>query len=365
MIEGRGAGREMSDGTLDGETMDAVCRICGGGSLSDLDAREMMLGLREHFLYKECHSCGCVQIGRYPENMEKYYPKDYYSYKTAGGGATGHDQFSWQGIKRQAKAFLINISTAGRRRFLNLPSTRLWLESQPVLKMYLKYAPNPAARILDVGSGGGEILKNLHYLFYENACGIDPFVEKDIYFNGKLLIQKTHLRDLELHYDLISFNHVFEHLPDQASVLRDVRRLLAPDGLLMIRIPVTGGAAWRAYRENWVQLDAPRHYYLHSERSFRLLADQAGFDMVSLEYDSFGLQFWGSEMYLRDIPLMDPRSPVHSGTSLFSPAEMAGYEARAAGLNQARDGDQIVTLMRMRNVDTFSQSAPVVATSHG
>jgi SAM-dependent methyltransferase len=323
------------------------CRICGGTSLERLDAREMMLGLRDHFLYLACQSCGCVQIAHYPEDIVKYYPENYYSYQDASPAAVDTGRAVVKRAKWLMKALLINRSTSTRHRFLESGATRAWLESRPVVQLYLRNVQDPRSRILDVGCGSGGLLSSLYYLYYENVHGIDPYIERDVYLDGRLLVQKAHLRDLDSVYDFVSFNHVFEHMPDQMAILKDLGRVLAPNGRVMIRIPVVGGAAWREYRENWVQLDPPRHFYLHSENSFRLLAEAAGFDVVSIDYDSNGLQFWGSELYLQDIPLMDPRSPARSKESVFSSEVLADYENRAATLNQARDGDQIVAILRI------------------
>lgn len=49
-------------------------------------------------------------------------------------------------------------------------------------------------------------------------------------------------------YDVIVFNDVFEHLPRPEEAFRRVERLLAPDGLLAINLPSSGGALYRAAR---------------------------------------------------------------------------------------------------------------------
>jgi SAM-dependent methyltransferase len=325
-----------------------TCRICGGMALANIKSREMMLGLREHFVYGECRACGCVQISEYPEEMAQYYPENYYSYSHPTLVQPESGRSALRQIKRYARKFMINRSASSRRDFIEADSTRSWLKSRPVVQLYLTHVPDHKARILDVGCGGGGLLRSLHYLYYENLQGVDPFVPQDVYLDGQLLVRKAHLRDMVPAYDCISFHHVLEHLPDQLGILREARRLLTANGLAMIRIPLAGGAAWRTYRENWVQLDPPRHFYLHTEKSFRLLAGEAGFEVASIEYDSTGLQFWGSELYLRDISLMDPSSPAHGKASVFSAGELAEFETRAAALNQSRDGDQIVAILRNR-----------------
>src|SRR5256885_2327700 len=73
--------------------------------------------------------------------------------------------------------------------------------------------------------------------------------------------------ELDGSWNMVMFNHSFEHLPEPVQVLRRVARLLSPDGVCVIRIPVAGSYAWRRYREDWVQLDAPRHLFLHTTAS--------------------------------------------------------------------------------------------------
>jgi SAM-dependent methyltransferase len=326
----------------------AACRICGSHELDNLEAREMMFGLRERFQYWECRTCGCVQISSYLPNIEKYYPPNYYSFSSDASEMFYQREPGVKKYARSTKVALINAHGWSRRRFLRSNATRQWLASRPVAEFYLKYFPNPDARILDVGCGGGNFLQDLHYLYYTNIHGCDPFIADDIYHDGRILIRKAWLHELEGFYDCISFHHVFEHMPDQLAVLSAARERLAPDGLLMIRIPVVGGEAWRSYRGDWVQLDPPRHYYLHSERSFSLLAEQAGLQIESIEYDSFAFQFWGSEMYQRDIPLMEVRAPGKSIGSFFSAEALADYETRANRLNQLRDGDQIIAILRKK-----------------
>ena len=101
------------------------------------------------------------------------------------------------------------------------------------------------------------------------------------------------------------------------------------------------GMAWREYGVDWVQLDAPRHLYLHSVDSLRTLAAQAGLRLDAVQHDSTAFQFWGSEQYRQGIALRDPRSLAQDPAStLFTGAELAAYERRAQAANAAQAGDQ-------------------------
>ncbi len=116
-----------------------------------------------------------------------------------------------------------------------------------------------------------------------------------------------------------------------------------------VRAATARAEAFRRYREHWVQLDPPRHYYLHTPTSFTKLARACGFDVVGTKYDSTALQFWGSEQYRMDIPLSDPRSvdPPHGGTSpIFGRNQVAAWKREADALNRAEKGDQATFFLR-------------------
>ena len=51
-----------------------ICDICDNlGMNKEYKIREMVIGLREEFLYTECSNCGGIQISVIPENLEKFY----------------------------------------------------------------------------------------------------------------------------------------------------------------------------------------------------------------------------------------------------------------------------------------------------
>ena len=133
-----------------------------------------------------------------------------------------------------------------------------------------------------------------------------------------------------------------EHMPDQITTFENLYRLLKNNRYVMIRIPTVSSYAWRHYKENWVQLDAPRHFFLHSIQSIEHLARSNGFDLSEVVYDSTEFQFIGSELYLKDLSL---KSGVTDDTrynylSHFNEDEMASFRAMAEDLNRKKDGDQ-------------------------
>jgi hypothetical protein len=141
-------------------------------------------------------------------------------------------------------------------------------------------------------------------------------------------------------------HHSFEHLPEPLESLQEIERLLPRGRFCLIRIPLAA-EAWEKYGVDWVQLDAPRHLYLFTERSFRALAEKAGFEVVKILYDSEAFQFYASEQYARDIAMSEEKAfRGDYSKSIFTERQMREWEREAARLNRAGRGDQACFYLR-------------------
>ena len=307
------------------------CRVCGSTQDHPVhDAREMMYGLRDTHRYFQCLACGCLQIEQIPADMARYYGAGYYSFRAPA--QTG------------LKAWLIaarNRHAALQQGVLGALLSRLQPTQQFDFLQPVRAALHRNSRVLDVGCGAGHLLRNLRSAGLHKVLGIDPFVEHDITVDGTRLVQKGNLEDVTGPFDLVMFHHSFEHMPDPVATLQQAHRLIAPGGHCIVRVPLVSSRAWRKYGVNWVQLDAPRHFYLHSAGSLQGLAQRTGFACTAVHHDSTAFQFWGSEQYARDIPMNDPRSySVNPAGPTFSAADIAGFAEESARLNAAGQGDQ-------------------------
>ncbi len=318
------------------KTATTICRICENSEHNiDYEVREMMLGLRTLHNYFECADCGCLQITEVPDNIQSFYPSDdYYSYDEVKA-ASGLKGFL---IKKRDRYAATGKCLLGKvmQRF------------QPHDKLpSLQHANvNLDSKILDVGCGAAHLLHSMKEAGFKNLLGIDPFNKEDINYPNGLKIEKKSIHDLTPNnktgdWDLIMFNHSFEHVFDQHEVLEKVFGLLKPGGTCMIRIPTVTSWAWRSYGADWVQLDAPRHFFLHSIRSMQLLADETGLSLDDVVYDSFAFQSWGSIQYQHDIALQDENSyAVNPSKSRFNSEDIREFEEHSKELNRTKSGDQ-------------------------
>jgi 2-polyprenyl-3-methyl-5-hydroxy-6-metoxy-1,4-benzoquinol methylase len=75
-------------------------------------------------------------------------------------------------------------------------------------------------------------------------------------------------------FDVITLWHVFEHLYDVNASFAQLKRLLKPDGTLVLALPNRASADAGYYREYWAAYDVPRHLSHFTPQSIALLAEK-------------------------------------------------------------------------------------------
>ena len=301
-----------------------TCEFCTSSGFNSHRVREMMLGLREEFEYMECKSCGCLRIASVPGDLAKYYPTDsYYSYKVVT-----------QNLRTRLGRLRLRIALDNPW----ISRTLGWPKRLNTLGWIQMFGLERNMRILDVGSGGASFVRELRAAGFTGVLGLDPFIAQDIQDEHGLIVKKASLSDIGGGWDQIMFHHSLEHIADQIGTLQIARAKLSREGTCLVRVPLVNWA-WQNYGKDWVQLDPPRHLCVHTERSFRLAAAQAGFKVARVIYDSWELQFWGSELYKKDIPLQTGQREL---AQHFSSAHLQDFRRRADELNSQRLGDQAI-----------------------
>jgi SAM-dependent methyltransferase len=300
--------------------------------------REMMFGTRERFDYFQCGTCGCLQIENIPADLGKYYPAGYFSFQDYRPLARSRVR-GWTEYFRVSRAF----HRHGRSGTL-IDS----LARAPVYMDWVRLAGiSRNDPVLDIGCGSGKLLVRFGLGGFTDCTGVDPFIPEDIVYNEHVRVVKQQLATFaeqsERRYALVMLHHAFEHMCDPHAVLESVNRLLRPGGCLLIRVPLADSYAWETYREDWVQLDAPRHLYLHTHKSMQYLADRHGLRLEHTEHDSGAFQILGSELYRHDIPLTASKQLKKS---VLTPAARKAAERRADDLNRSGRGDQAAFFLR-------------------
>ncbi len=305
------------------------CRMCANADANITHVvREMMFGLCEEFEYLECSRCGCLQLLQIPEDPAKYYGEQYYSYRKLSHGV----------LKSILRRRLVQ-HVFGKRNLIGMALSR-FSAAPDYCDWFKKCSVEWDSAILDAGCGIGDRILKMRNDGFRNLTGIDPYIERDIIYDCGVKVYKRHIYDIDGDFDFIMLNHSFEHMDSPFAVMKNLHRLLKPGGYLLIRIPVAASYAWQKYGVHWVQIDAPRHLFLHTPQSIAIVASESGFKIADVKYDSYGFQFWGSEQYKRGISLTDQRSYcVNPRKSIFSKEQIKAFRAKSTALNANKEGD--------------------------
>jgi SAM-dependent methyltransferase len=309
-----------------------TCRICGNEkNNTTYTGREMYFGFRDTFEYFQCSVCGCLQIAEFPENLSKYYPREYGAYKLH---EKIHENKFIRFLKRKKLENSLGINNNPLGLLLNLFIDKGFVR-------YLKPTHITIdSSILDVGTGHGSRLIGLKKKGFKNLTGIEPFIDEDIEYDIGVRVYKKQLSEAEGQYDMVMLNHSFEHMPDPLGAMKDVYRLLKKGRTALIRIPLADSFAWEKYRTNWMAMDPPRHFFLHTNKSMNILAEKAGFVIAEVIYDSKDFQYAASEQLVRDIPLQAPNSYyLNRKLSVFTRSELRKFARMAKELNRTGRGD--------------------------
>ena len=138
----------------------------------------------------------------------------------------------------------------------------------------------PGLRILDVGCGTGGVLSALSA--YGTTIGVDRS-PRALHHSRQRGVTHVAAADMDrlpfgaAAFDLVLMLDVLEHFADEATVLRDVRRLLRPDGAVLVSVP----AFQALFSEHDVALQHVRRY---AAPQLRRALEANGFDVRRLTY---------------------------------------------------------------------------------
>ena len=153
-------------------------------------------------------------------------------------------------------------------------------------------------RVLEIGSGRGSLLSELAEKGW-TAVGTEyseNLVREVADTPGVKVYPTPKLQDCNFpdqYFNVIICYHVLEHLPDPIRTLREIHRIIDPQGLLIIAVPNIGGFTARLSKDHWFAIDAPRHLFHFTPETLEAVLSQTGFSIItrstlSLEQDVFG-----------------------------------------------------------------------------
>lgn len=322
-----------------------ACKICGEKIPEEnrMFVKERMIGTEELFEYDLCNSCYTLQIVNPPEDIKCYYADSYYSFLRKG---------NWpkEVLRRIAsKIYCASFSDEtlpGIKSICGKMSCALENASGyygSFWRQIREWAPSKNVKILDVGCGSGTMIRDLANQGYTSVLGVDPNIEKDILYKNGAEVRKCLLDEVNGSFDLIMLHHSLEHMNNPIEIINAIKDRLSQSGVCIIRTPVIPCEAFKRYRENWYQIDAPRHYYIFSPESMRRMVESAGMHIIETYYDSHIGQFINSEKYLRGYNLYEQLDIYKA----LGRKKVKEFRSLVDNLNKSANGDQAIFIIQV------------------
>jgi SAM-dependent methyltransferase len=215
-----------------------------------------------YFELRRCPACGCIFQNPLPseDQISGFYPKTYWGWR-----ADRPPSAVLGALRRMETAY---------REFVAMDHVRF----------LRRCAFGSGARgrlLLDIGCGNGLFLHLARKRGFEcrgmDVSGPAVALARERY---GLQVRQGAIGD-EIwqpgQFDVITMFHVLEHLPDPRLALSYVRRILKPEGSLILQVPNIESMQARCFGTRWYGLDVPRHLINFSPRALDILLKEAGF----------------------------------------------------------------------------------------
>jgi 2-polyprenyl-3-methyl-5-hydroxy-6-metoxy-1,4-benzoquinol methylase len=145
-------------------------------------------------------------------------------------------------------------------------------------------------KLLDIGAGTGDFLVMAQKHGWE-IKGIEPSLKAKGIAETKGVPFVNGLSELEDHsIDVITMWHVLEHVPDVEAQITELKRIVKPEGTIIIAVPNYKSYDAQHYGIFWAAYDVPRHLWHFSKTSIKLLFAKQGMELVKIlpmKFDSF------------------------------------------------------------------------------
>ncbi len=170
-----------------------------------------------------------------------------------------------------------------------------------------------SGKLLDVGCAYGYFVELALQAGFD-AYGFDPStyaVSQARKLVGKNRIQEgaiSEVRYKENSYDVITLFDVFEHLQDPVADLKKLRKLLKPDGIIVIATGNAQSLAAKAFGRRWTFYIPPQHLSFFTKPNLQTFLSQVG--LVPLEW--FGIGKWLSVDYILHLAKTTGESTIGS-----------------------------------------------------
>lgn len=248
------------------------CYFCGSGDYREfVIAQDDLGGTPGNYRFVRCSRCGLAyQNPRVAiEHIGAYYDDTYIAHRK---------KRDW------------GLLTPLFERAMN----KLDADKDRIVSRYITL--NEESQVLDVGCAVGTFLQRLHRRYGARVTGVD----------FKDLSSAPSMRNVEFHcglfyeaalqsdrFDLVTMWHFLEHDYDPLRSLDTARRVLKPEGRVVIEVPRLDSRTFQWFGDRWPGLQAPQHTVLFDRDSLLRAVRKSGLEVVDyLPYGAFPAYFY-------------------------------------------------------------------------
>jgi SAM-dependent methyltransferase len=259
--QGAGAAPRTAGTTGAADAEPVRCPICGSNRTevyrTDVTDLEYFVAPPRPFHVQRCGACASQFLWPRPLESElpPFYPSDYHAYNE-----------NHSGVAR----LLVRYRAKARARF------------------YGRLVTNRPGRIFDVGAGDCRHFDELRQHLDLECAGVE--IQPDVAAKGRqrgyqILEGTLESADLNGHvgrYDIVSMNHILEHVVDPRTMLERSFDLLRPGGYAIGQLPTVSSWESKIFGRNFGGYHYPRHLQIPSKTGLRGLLEEVGFESVHI-----------------------------------------------------------------------------------
>ena len=147
------------------------------------------------------------------------------------------------------------------------------------------------ARLLEIGSGLGHLVAQLEDTFETDGIDLNHWAVKE----SKSVVNKSALQTASAQelpfedgvFNVVIIKHITEHLPDPEKAIREIGRVTAKGGYLILATPNLGSLLKPWKGKNWIGYQDPTHISLKQPEEWLNMIKDAGFSLQKVSADGF------------------------------------------------------------------------------
>lgn len=325
---------------LESKLSEISCDLCGSNhsKLLFTNHDRMFPEIKGIYNLFKCEKCGLIFIHPQPSPVElsDHYPSNYSVFEEG-------EQKHLRKVRTLLETFYqYSKIKSGESIFFRLIYF-LFIPLNPIFRTTVLIEKG---NFLDVGCGIGYFTLVMKYLGM-NSYGIEPGeFDDELARQYNLNIIKGTLPQSDYKndfFDVITLNHVLEHVDNPSEVMKELNRILKPGGYLIIATPTSDSLAFKIFGKYWAQIDSPRHLFIFSKEILEEYAKKFGFEVVKVRYNSIPEhQIIGSIIY----SIEDKRKTRYNRNLAENPFLNLLLFPFSSILNLIKSGDQLEIILK-------------------